>query len=594
MEPLEPLRLRLSRGVDEAHFRVGVSVPSQFGGGETESKLPFFENGVDWLSTVRNALGANKFVPDHFQRTGEQDWMVQNGLLSEDQIGFHPDIQANSGRALYQALFPDKSSLNKALHKAISLAQTQEIELHVQLQIDANVIPYARLHDYPWELVHDGQDFLAHNQVTFSRYIDCDAVPPKLLPFKQINVLLVSSEAFDLKNDLEKLSKDEQEAVRQVLRKAQNKNYIRLNELKPATLRELRAYLTEHRGDEVPHVIHFDGHGFFGTRCKVCGEIYEGTKSDKCAQPCGTKLPKPQGYLLFEDKGGKANYVSAKELGTLLGKQRGLALVVLSACKSGLSLGSNSVFNGVAQNLISQRIPAVVAMQYSVLVDDATAFAEQFYRSLGERDSLAIAVSQGREAMGCEGNQWYRPVLYLRWKDNEGGQLFAAQQEPVLPNIEQLLQELLNQGVSASSLQPSGEITNEIKNLIKPIRFFKLAEKWLEDENYRWNLASNIAKAALQGKSLGIYATLQAKEKAENDFKINLFTCLYWLLDSFKNGNGKDIDDFKEYLIEHPLGLYVDALYILKSEAKKHFREHTEVICIVNHHLDVLINKILL
>ncbi|MBE8970300.1 hypothetical protein IQ277_30040, partial [Nostocales cyanobacterium LEGE 12452] len=27
--------------------------------------------------------------------------------------------------------------------------------------------------------------------------------------------------------------------------------------------------------------------------------------------------------------------------------------------------------------------------------------------------------------MGAEGNQWYRPVLYLRWSDNEGGQPFA-------------------------------------------------------------------------------------------------------------------------------------------------------------------------
>ena len=28
--------------------------------------------------------------------------------------------------------------------------------------------------------------------------------------------------------------------------------------------------------------------------------------------------------------------------------------------------------------------------------------------------------------MGIEDNQWYRPVLYLRWEDNEGGQLFKT------------------------------------------------------------------------------------------------------------------------------------------------------------------------
>ncbi|NEP29081.1 hypothetical protein, partial [Moorena sp. SIO3I6] len=41
-------------------------------------------------------------------------------------------------------------------------------------------------------------------------------------------------------------------------------------------------------------------------------------------------------------------------------------------------------------------------------------------------ESLAIALGRGQSAMGIEGNQWYRPVLYLRWEDNEGGQLFKA------------------------------------------------------------------------------------------------------------------------------------------------------------------------
>ncbi|MBE9130031.1 CHAT domain-containing protein, partial [Coleofasciculus sp. LEGE 07081] len=91
------------------------------------------------------------------------------------------------------------------------------------------------------------------------------------------------------------------------------------------------------------------------------------------------------------------------------------------------AFGGESVFNGVAQQLISHRIPAVVAMQYSVRVDAAIQFAEQFYRSLGCKNSLATAISQAQEAMGGgEGNQWYRPVLYLRWQDNEGGQLFTA------------------------------------------------------------------------------------------------------------------------------------------------------------------------
>jgi tetratricopeptide (TPR) repeat protein len=139
--------------------------------------------------------------------------------------------------------------------------------------------------------------------------------------------------------------------------------------------------------------------------------------------------------LVFEDEEGEADYISAEQLGTLLHQTRlsdgthqtgGVALVVLSACQSGMAVAGESVFNGTAQNLIGHRVPAVVAMQYSVSVEAATKFAEQFYRSVGQKDSLTVAVNQGREAMGAEGNQWYRPVLYLRWRDNQGGQLFAT------------------------------------------------------------------------------------------------------------------------------------------------------------------------
>lgn len=44
-------------------------------------------------------------------------------------------------------------------------------------------------------------------------------------------------------------------------------------------------------------------------------------------------------------------------------------------------------------------MPAVVAMQYTVSVESATAFAERFYRELGNKQSLVVATSQGRVAM---------------------------------------------------------------------------------------------------------------------------------------------------------------------------------------------------
>jgi hypothetical protein len=80
----------------------------------------------------------------------------------------------------------------------------------------------------------------------------------------------------------------------------------------------------------------------------------------------------------------------------------------------------------VAQNLIAHQIPAVVGMAFSVSVEGAKAFADVLYLSLSQEKSLAQAMNWGREAMGFKGNQWYRPSLYLRWMDNAGGQMFAA------------------------------------------------------------------------------------------------------------------------------------------------------------------------
>ncbi|NEQ85326.1 MAG: CHAT domain-containing protein, partial [Moorea sp. SIO2I5] len=233
---------------------------------------------------------------------------------------------------------------------------------------------------------------------------------------------------------LKSLPAVEADAIANGLQQAQQKGKIQLEILESATLKALRRRLSERQTSAVPQVLHFDGHGFFGKRCNQIG-CRKAYKQGVTQCECGAPLGQAQGYLVFEDSDGNADYVSAKELGELLGNlqrreqphsEPGIALVVLSACKSAMSRKSESVFNGVAQSLIGGGIPAVVAMTYSIRVDAASAFAEEFYHSVGEQESLAIALGRGQSAIGIEGNQWYRPVLYLRWEDNEGGQLFKA------------------------------------------------------------------------------------------------------------------------------------------------------------------------
>jgi len=610
---VELLRLCLSP-INEVNFK--VSAYSSAGEGETESTLPFFEDDIDWLNTLIKTLDASDFNSIHFQQDGEQDWMIGAGLLTEDTSAFNPDLQANIGQKLYQALFPTTSEVEKLLERAITLAERNHSQLHIQFQFYANPVQRSRLTDYPWELVHDGQKFLAHHRVTFSRYIAHRSTPRNILPVDKINVLLVSSTAFDLKNELKRLPKREQQAVLKGIEKAQQKIY--LAKLKVATFNELRAYLTENRGGKAPHVLHFDGHGIYGKRCRndTCRTIHKGIKVDRCRR-CGASLPSPQGYLMFEDDGGNPDYVSAQKLGDLIqqsnfsdgiGQQQGIALTILSACKSGMALASNSVFNGIAQNLISRQVPAVVAMQYLVNVESATAFAEQFYRSLGQPNPLATAVNHGREAMGFESNQWYRPVLYLRWKDNEGGQLFAVPQVTASPlshennalelppHFQPDLIDKLDQQARTLPSQSSVELTEaigELENLIQEARFLKPAERWMGDEKHRWKVAGILAKRSFPVNYLKTYRTAEAKKIAKYEFQDNLYNCLTWLTEAFQTGCDQEIDDFKKDLTEPSLQSYADGLLLLKEQAEKELNDHKELIYIINYYIEILIEKIL-
>ncbi|MBW4542281.1 MAG: CHAT domain-containing protein [Myxacorys chilensis ATA2-1-KO14] len=428
------LELLLSPLLTSNHFRVTVT-QSPAGEGSAESYLPFVDGEQNWRSTLTRALELVSFKAEYFT-TVEQDWMVKADLLTENRQAFHPDLRKIIGQALYRALIPPNSKVERLLNESIQLANNCGVQLLVQLKFEADTVQVAHLPDYPWELIHDGTGFLLHHQVGFSRYIAFSAVPPSLPMVKQVNVLLISSGACDKALGFKPLPKKERAVIAETLKAAIGEQRIRLRELSEPTLDELAAYLTQNQEKEAPHLLHFDGHGLFGKQCTNpgCRTVHKGIKSKNCKN-CSTLLPDAQGYLLFEDEYGDSDYVSASQLGTILQQTRqsdgkhqtgGVVALVLSACQSGMAVEGESVFQGTAQNLIHHRVPAVVAMQYSVTSESMIAFARQFYCSIGEKNSLAVAVSQGRAMMRVDGNQWYRPVLYLRWRDNEGGQLFAA------------------------------------------------------------------------------------------------------------------------------------------------------------------------
>jgi CHAT domain-containing protein len=507
---LETLQLELSF-IEGKKF--SISSKSFAGEGKTESSLPFFEETKNWRTTVLRCLEMTAFNSQYFQQD-EQEWMVASRILDKNRHHFSAKYLIEIGQSLYQALFPPDSKVKNALLASLRSHEKENTQLYIQLSFSDDVVREIRLADYPWELLHDGKSFLLNRNVTISRYIAHEGVPPNLSATDKINVLLLSSTASDVELELKKLDEQEARAICQGLEKARNDGHISLVQLKEATRDKLRAYLTEHRREDAPHVLHFDGHGLFGKCCSTCRTMHKGNKILNCRK-CNTELPEVRGYLVFEDGKGEVDYISAEELGVLISKSSlgdgnnksgGIALVVLSACQSAMTVEGDSVFNGTAQNLISQRIPSVVAMQYSVSVASATKFAEQFYRSLGQKNSLGIAVSQAREAMGIEGNQWYRPVLYLRWKDNEGGKLF---------NLSPIANETVVSRTITTFVSPSNPLTNPRREFYQK----RLAVKQKELAVIESQLQGTLS--AVDELKLNNQAEIIIKETEELQLKLN-------------------------------------------------------------------------
>ena len=78
---------------------------------------------------------------------------------------------------------------------------------------------------------------------------------------------------------------------------------------------------------------------------------------------------------------------------------------------------------GMAQSLIRQGLPAVIAMQFEITDEAAIIFAHELYAAIADGYPVEAALAEARRAILHEGNhtEWGTPVLYSRAPD---GHLF--------------------------------------------------------------------------------------------------------------------------------------------------------------------------
>ncbi len=323
------------------------------------------------------------------------------------------------GRRLYQTVLGD-GKCERLFQRAFHSYQggSPIVELH---------FPEAGhyLQTYPWEVLHDGSEFLFDSlRASLVRYIDFGQPLHPLKGKDTLNILLVDPRP-KMPSEYAQLPVLDRTTLKSLLSKASSQ--LRVQELdagltQAATFDSLHQALNQFYGDI--RVIHIDAHGEYGRLCEACDTL--SPHGAETCQDCGWTFPlehKEQGYIAFAKAGGSLQWISGQQLGKVWIK-RGIQLVVLSVCNSGLG-GGGSVFNSIAGALVKQGIPAVVAMQFPVEAVSTQAFIASFYQMLLNDVPLTEAIAAARTSLLGIEDAWYRPVLYLRTDpENMEGRIF--------------------------------------------------------------------------------------------------------------------------------------------------------------------------
>lgn len=370
------LHITRSRG----HFVARVQ-SSPAGQATTEFELPFSPDAIE--NFVLHLLG-----PDARVRS--------LGGASRDRA-------RDFGSELHHSLFTGEvqTSFRRSVDAVSREGKGLRLRLHVDDDPDLNRIP--------WEFLYSqglGRFVGLSNLTPIVRYVDVGVSPLELRTRPPIRILTVLSEPSDVPPlQVRREAALLQEATADLVRRGA----LEVHRLPAATLPVLQQQLRRNAF----HILHFLGHGYFDERL---GE----------------------GQLVFEDDEGRARMVSGADLGMMVHDHSSLRMVVLNSC-DGARVQAGRTLGGVAQSLMRQGMPAVVAMQFPVSDDAALIFSHELYEAIADGYPVDAAVSEARKSIYAEtgGVEWATPVLHLRAQD---GRLFDIVGEAAPSEVDHLLE----------------------------------------------------------------------------------------------------------------------------------------------------------
>jgi CHAT domain-containing protein len=284
------------------------------------------------------------------------------------------------GNELFRAAF--SGPVRECLGRSRLVADSRDAGLRIRLRVQGD------LANIPWEYLYDDEHGFVglSSESALVRYVELPR-PVRPLPVSPpLRILAMISAP----TDIPELSSDEEWAkLNDALTGLAGQGMVEVDRLEAGTLAALQRPLRLRDY----HVLHFIGHGLY----------------DEDAQ---------DGALALEARDHKTRLVTGRDLGLMIRGHRSLRLVVLNACEGARSARDDPL-GGVAQALVRQGIPAVIAMQFEISDPAAVAFSQSFYQAIADGLPVDVAMVEARRAMFAEGHEveWATPVLYLRSPD---------------------------------------------------------------------------------------------------------------------------------------------------------------------------------
>lgn len=358
-----------------------MKTSSIFFGSRNSSGYELKVQAVDGAAIV--AEWVNPFTEEEFRQVVESPICFGSSATHVDilrgaEVERGVDV-GDLGKRLFDSLFCGQI-------RDLLIASRAQLEpgelLRIELQFAASEPTQLQLYSLPWELLHDGQGFLALSSTAIVRRLwvpKAEALAPLRVDRLQVLAAVLDSKNLDVDREIALLEK--------VREQTENFEF----ELLPrgATLSDLRARLQEGRF----HALHLIGHGRLDPELREWG------------------LDSPDGFL-------QASHL-AQQLGRNLPRLR---LVVLNSCRSGRVVSQDIVAAdaGIATALVGKGSVAVVAMQGPISDLAAIQLPYALYRRLATTGDLGQAMEEVRlelknqERKGVPAFEWAIPVQLER------------------------------------------------------------------------------------------------------------------------------------------------------------------------------------